>query len=428
MRFDTLVRPASLPRINKLLKRLERAHERRGLEFKCEIKDDLQVRTRNVGPHGKIKELVQTVSIDMQELSADYEILYKAEPVDINSPAHGQPVIRKWNPMVSMLDYAKITHPNDLFEDRCDHCNAGKRGRHSTYRLKSKVDGSYVTVGSSCLYEYTDIKPEDIDSLIRFKGFAEVGYAGERNTRTHPQMDLTDFALIAGLWVHNGLDYQKGLGTMFFRQITYAQKRSDGKHDLGWLSPSDEGWKFMPVVKDIYGLEGEGYFAEGSVTFDRAPAVHGDKFMQYMSDLAGLNSFEQNVRNIAKAGVVTSKTANLAGGAIAGYMRANREQARQTLRKMQEAKSSKSEWVGEVGKRQSLGTCTVMFTRRLENQWGCTTLTRFTDSEDNMIVWFRSGNHDDLTVGMEVSLTATVKKHDSYKEVKQTTITRGRIQ
>ena len=146
-----------------------------------------------------------------------------------------------------------------------------------------------------------------------------------------------------------------------------------------------------------------------------------------MESLAGLNSFEQNVRNIAKAQVVTRKTANLAGGAISGYIRANRQYAQTQIRALREANKPKSKWVGEVGKRQSFGECTVMFTRRLENQWGVTTLTRFTDASGNMLVWFRSGNHDDLKVAMKVNLTATVKKHDSYKEDEQTTITRGKV-
>tara|TARA_R110001632_G_scaffold15751_4_gene51732 strand:+ start:3043 stop:4323 length:1281 start_codon:yes stop_codon:yes gene_type:complete len=417
---------ASRPRVEKLLARLERAHDMRGASFSFSFSEPW-VRKRQVGPNTYVGEHVCTLTVDMEELSDDWVLLFKNEPVDINADVlHGSDSIRKWNPNLSEKNWATEAIYGE-FLDMCDHCDSGKRGRHATYTLQAKDGGDTKTVGSSCLYEYTSIDPADVEALLSLKGKGEHGYTGPRNRRTHPSMALSDFALLAGVWCNNGLDYQKGLGGMFFDEITYAQKRGEDHHDLGYTLPTPTGYKFVAVVEDVIGLSGEGYFCEGTVGFERAPAVHADRYMAYMSDLAGLNSFEQNVRNIAKAGVVTSKTANLAGGAISGYMRANRQEAQAQMRALQEANKPKSKWVGEVGKRQSFGECTVMFTRRLENQWGVTTLTRFTDASGNMLVWFRSGNHDDLKVAMKVNLTATVKKHDSYKEDEQTTITRGKV-
>jgi len=425
-KHEIVVTVASQPRIEKLLARLERAHEMRGLDFSYDFTGQW-TRKRRVGPKAFIHETVQTLEVNMEELSDDWQLLFKTEPVDINAETlDGSPAIRKWNPMISSEDHAiESTHGD--FEDRCDHCTSGRRGRHRTYTLQRRDDPSITkTVGSSCLYEYTAIDPADVEALLRLKGYAETGYAGPRNRRKHPSMDLGDFALLAGVWAYNGLHYQKGLGSMFFNQVIFAKYRGRGKHDLGHYRSVDQ--KFVAVIKGVEGLNGEGGLLDGDVEFDLAVATHANNYMLYMRELAGLNSFEQNVRNIAKAGVVTSKTANLAGGAVSGYLRENKKRAQEHLRKAQERKQSNSKWVGEVGKRQSFGECTVAFTRRLENQWGSTTLTRFTDSEDNILVWFRSGDHDDLQVGMKVNLVATVKKHDSYKEAQQTTITRGRIE
>ena len=415
--------------IDRLIKRLKRAYDRRGGVFEVEFMEDYSFRDQVVGMGRDnpitVRQKVHTMVVKMDELSDDWRLLFKNEPVNINArPTHMQDGIRSWNPTLSEKNWAKVTHSGQ-FEDRCDHCDSGKRGRLVTYTVQSISDPSITkTVGSSCMYEYTNIDPADVEALLSLKGKNMMGVKGERNTRTHPEMTLQDFALIAGVWCHNALDYKKGLGGMFFHHISYAKSNGD-KHDLGhW---SIEG-KFTPVIKDVYGLVGEGCLVgDDALTYDRAPAVHADNFMQYMESLAGLNSFEQNVRNIAKAQVVTRKTANLAGGAISGYIRANRQYAQTQMRALQEANKPKSKWVGEVGKRQSFGECTVMFTRRLENQWGVTTLTRFTDASGNMLVWFRSGNHDDLKVAMKVNLTATVKKHDSYKEDEQTTITRGKV-
>ena len=425
MKINTVIQAHARPRIERLLKRLERASDMRGSYFSSTFGEPFLREKRGT----RVYEQVQTLEVKMAELSDVWTLLYKDEPADINSrPLQDQPVIRKWNPTLNEEDWAMLTHPNDLYEDKCDHCTSGKRGRHATFTLQRKDDVTVTkTVGSSCLYEYTSIDPTDVEALLKLKGRGDYAYSGERNTRQYPMMGLADFALIAGLWAHNRLPYQKGLGTMFFRQVSCAVSVGHDKYDLGhWLAHDDGGMKFQPVIRGVTGLTQDGIL-ESEARFTEPVVKHANAFIAYMQDLAGVNSFEQNVRNIEKSGVVTSKTANLAGGAVSGYMRAQVQASRAQARATAEANAPTSEWVGEVGKRQSFGDCTVAFTRRLENQWGSTTLTRLTDSAGNMLVWFRSGDHNDLEVGMVVSFTATVKKHDSYKEAKQTTVTRGRV-
>lgn len=431
MKINAVIQVHARPRIERLLKRLKRASDMRtNAPFSATFGEPYLRQKRGT----RVYEQVQTLEVKMVELSSDWTLLYKDEPTDLNQRKHGQPVIRKWNPTLKEEDWAMLTHPNDLFEDKCDHCTSGKRGRHSTYTLmlnspmKHMTDDDIIkTVGSSCLYEYTSIDPADVEALLALKGRGDSGFSGERNPRIYPHMGLADFALMAGLWAHNNLSYQKGLGAMFFRKVSYAELRANGNYDLGhWGDNGSGGMKFFPVFKNVTGLT-RGGILETEARFTEPVVKHANAFIAYMQDLAGVNSFEQNVRNIAKVGTVTSKTANLAGGAVSGYMRALAQERRAQARAEAEANAPTSEWVGEVGKRQSFGECTVAFTRRLENQWGSTTLTRLTDSAGNMLVWFRSGNHDDLRVGMQIAFTATVKKHDSYKEVKQTTVTRGRV-
>ena len=220
-KHEIVVAVASKPRIEKLLARLERAHNLRDLHFSYEF-TGMGTRKRRVGAHDRafIHETVQTLEVDMKELSDDWQLLFKTEPVDINAEIlDGSPAIRKWNPMISSEDHAiEATHGD--FEDRCDHCTSGRRGRHRTYTLQRRQDPSITkTVGSSCLWEYTAIDPADVEALLRLKGYAEAGYTGPRNRRTHPSMDLGDFALLAGLWAYNLRPYQKGLGSMFFNQL-----------------------------------------------------------------------------------------------------------------------------------------------------------------------------------------------------------------
>ena len=64
--------------------------------------------------------------------------------------------------------------------------------------------------------------------------------------------------------------------------------------------------------------------------------------------------------------------------------------------------------------------------RRIEGYYGTTTLTKFLAGDDTL-VWFSSGDKSDLKVGDTVSIMGTVKKHDQFKDEKQTVITRAKF-
>jgi hypothetical protein len=64
--------------------------------------------------------------------------------------------------------------------------------------------------------------------------------------------------------------------------------------------------------------------------------------------------------------------------------------------------------------------------RAFNNDFGSSHLFRLRTPEGNVILWWAS-KAQELAIGDHVVLTGTVKKHDEYEGVKQTTLSRCKI-
>jgi len=96
------------------------------------------------------------------------------------------------------------------------------------------------------------------------------------------------------------------------------------------------------------------------------------------------------------------------------------------MREKVKVQSARSEWVGDIKERITF-EAEVMFIKGIESRFGLIDLIKFRDIDDNLFTWFASGEHD-CRKGDQVIVTGTVKKHEEYLGVKQTTITRCKIE
>jgi hypothetical protein len=102
-----------------------------------------------------------------------------------------------------------------------------------------------------------------------------------------------------------------------------------------------------------------------------------------------------------------------------------RETPAQPLSKAPEAPErvkSNSKHVGSVGERLKGLEVTVTFVKQFESEWGISTLHKFVDAEGNIFTWFSSSKV--LELGNKYRMNAGIKKHEEYKEEKQTVLTR----
>lgn len=113
---------------------------------------------------------------------------------------------------------------------------------------------------------------------------------------------------------------------------------------------------------------------------------------------------------------------------IAGYKRDLQKDADERRRKAELAKQvTVSEFVGAVGARSEM-TLTLTFKRAFGSEFGVRYLQKFTDPDGNVIIWWGTNETSERTiVGNTYVFKATIKSHDIYEEMKQTTVTRAAL-
>ena len=426
--FTVRTQVKAQPRIEKMLKRIARAFNRRELMFAHSFGETYTVR-KKIGGLYWFDIPYQDLTITMASLSDDWTVLYTTVPADPNE-GHGSNAVHMLNPALE-------NDPNDdywlpygitTFEDKCDHCTSGKRGRHKTITIRNKQTGEHKTVGSSCLFEYTAIDPALVEGIMRIKGAAESGWGGGARTEK-PTDNITDFAIKAALWIHSNHPYRTGLGRILIRHQEISHDY-ENKDDIGFCSTHQGRTTVSTKLKGT--TVGTCDWSTGddgdTATIEPAVADLAQELIDYATNLSGSNSFEFNCRQVWSSGVVSEKTAGIAGGVVASFLKNRAKVAREAQQAKQVAELESNNHIGTVGEKHEFGEGSGDFGRLIDGYYGETTLTKFLTPQGDLIVWFRSGNKTDIKQGDTINLSGKIKKHDDYRGRKQTVITRGKIE
>lgn len=428
--FTVKTQVKAQPRIEKMLKRIARAFNRRGLMFAHSFGETYTAK-RKIG--GKWFDIpYQDLTITMASLSDDWEVLYTTVPADPNE-GDGSNAVHMLNPTIDEAESTSLLYPK--FRDTCDHCISGKRGRHKTITIRHKQTGGIKTVGTSCLFEYTAIDPALVENIMAIKGGASSGWGGGART-DKPTDNIADFAIKAALWIHNNYPYRSGLGRilMAYDHIGKASKTGQAFDEkfIGFCSMQGHPPRYT-CVHPLQGVkEGTCDWSTGddgdTATIEPAVAELAQELIDYATNLSGSNSFEFNCRQVWTSGVVSDKTAGIAGGVVASFIKNRAKIAREAQQAKQIEELESNNHIGTVGEKHEFGEVQVDFVRLIDGYYGATTLTKFLTPQGDLIVWFRSGNKTDLKTGDTINLSGKIKKHDAFKGRNQTVITRGKIE
>ena len=124
------------------------------------------------------------------------------------------------------------------------------------------------------------------------------------------------------------------------------------------------------------------------------------------------------IGDIAKRGTATEKEIGFAVSILPSY---RKFKERTELNRLYE----NSDWVGEEGERTTLDL-ELISTKELE----FSTLCRFLANGKDVVVWFASNPPNEIydgNAGDVVTLKGTVKRHDEFKDTKQTILTRCKV-
>jgi hypothetical protein len=282
---------------------------------------------------------------------------------------------------------------SQLKENFCDHCKTN-RNRIKTYLVRNAETGVQVQVGSTCIKDFlgwdTGIVFLDTTSITTDLAFG-VGSGSSDCVGT-------TYAL-AVAWALIKLDGYRPASSH------YSSTKGDVINVL-WPSPTltMKERQELGRIRDLA--------AEATVRASECRAwLLSDEF-------TGTSDYVRNLKAIAAADHVSIRSIGFLASGPQAWARAQQ----QTL--VKEAKST-STWIGEEKQRITF-TATIEGVRFRESDWGVTVLYLLRDTAGNVIKWFASSEALGDEIGRLVTLTATIKKLETFKDVKETVITRAK--
>jgi len=330
------------------------------------------------------------------------------------------PVYTGWN-LVSSIEHSRLKeeevsyntvrmnpdYPENVdyrtLPPHCEHCGHN-RYRKNTYILFNTDTGKSIQVGSTCIKDFLGEENPDfiigaatyIDLLGKFVDTYENGSFGSfaKEFPIEEILSVTSAEIRLHGWVSRGDVWNNG-GASTSEWVDNVLSKTPDMY-------SETEKEINDAVNDY-----DKFIAKGAIewlnTFD-------------LSD-PSLNDYLYNCALCVKKEYLGSKDLGVACSIVSSYKR--------KLAKDLEKKAPKqiSEFVG--AEKERLKDLNLIFVNAwtFDSSWGVCTIVRLKDSDGNIFVW-KTGYFEEMEVGTVLILTGTVKKHEIYKETKQTIITR----
>lgn len=317
----------------------------------------------------------------------------------------GDVIVRRMPFFNADVDLSAYYHADP---SNCDHCGLDRR-RKDTFVVYNAETGETKQVGRQCIKDFLGFNDPE-----RVAKFAE--YLRDRLD----SFGSDDYDDEDG-W--SGPRGEQGWETDWFLANVEQMIRNHG-----WISKGSAGWDQEPTSSEaFYNMVNYGEYGK----YDRKPLF--EEVEQDSIDFAKPvlewargeftkdgNEFEHNMAVALKSDYVTRRTKGLVAYAVQAYRKHLSIEAEKKA-----AANDLNEHVGTVGQRQTFESLTVTDERYIEGNYGTTTLYTLKDTEGRTYKWFAS--NDILTVGDTYNLTATIKKHDEFRGVNQTVLTRAKV-
>ena len=284
--------------------------------------------------------------------------------------------------------------------NNCDHCGY-KRNRKETFVLRTEKseatiddDGYFIRVGRSCLKDFF------------------------RNPNA-----ITYGANLAGFFDSFGNEFgylptvPEAYPVRLFVAMTNHVVEDEGFVSRGRSRLNGEPSTRDKVIANFKSPESDRLIAnltEKNYT-DADEAIEWGKGLKHED-----NEYHHNLGCVVEYDIATS--AHL--GLLASLPSACK---REKTRLEREKESENCDWVGMVGHPISLSVM-IEGTKPFTGYYGNGMMYRFRDFDGNVLVWFKSGAAiPNVNTGATVTLSGTVKKHDTFRGLRQTLLKRCKI-
>lgn len=289
----------------------------------------------------------------------------------------------------------------------CEHCNT-KRSRNHTYIVYNEHTGEWKQVGKTCLKEFTrGLDAEDVARCLMWFEEIEAGYhcSSPSAVRYLPIQEVLLYAVEC--IKHFG--YQKADSEYPTKERCYEYFKVYNNMPIGLASG------IVANIRDTM----------NSIHFNPKTDANEDlvnNCIEYVLNSEDDSCYMHNLKVLCKSGYVTFSDFGLVVSIVPTYNKYVEKQNR--IKKDQESYSS-SKYVGNINERIDIPveSCECVYSR--DTLYGVQYLYKFISLNGDVLMW-STGNCVD--VEDVKSIKGTVKSHEEFRGVKQTFLTRCKVE
>jgi hypothetical protein len=297
----------------------------------------------------------------------------------------------------------------------CDHCRTNRR-RNDTYLLREISTKAVKQVGRNCLSDFTGhANPLALAQAAEFLALACESAEACRDllegfgcgTTDRGAFDLEYFLS----WVHSCI-----------RRSGWVSRSSIEAHYGVGEATADQARR---LIKD-YRKDPDAAAIKEMIPTD-ADRTRVTAALAWIREGEGIDTsvdFLNNLSVVCKGDLLSHRHIGIAAALFIAFDRAEGDRR---ARERHAAQGAASQWQGKEGERLTITvTCESAYHHKSDD-WriGIIHIYTLIDNEGNQYKWFSS--RDCLDEGTIYQLSATVKKHDAWKGIKQTIVTRCSI-
>lgn len=298
-------------------------------------------------------------------------------------------------------------------ELECEHCHS-RRHRSNTYLVYNEETQEFKQVGSTCLCDFTGgLSAESaaayielFESLMEFEAPAQ----GSHMKEYYPVETLLRYAVKFVEDIGYVSSYEPEVGC----RPTKEQVMDSYQFDYGRINKYDK--ERIEAYRDKFHPD-----------YD-APKVVAEvaEILKYFEAIDPDNSYLNNCHVIAQSKYIDYSAVGYLVSMVPTYLKAMEREVKKAQAKAQlEQEIKTSQFVGNVGDRITISDGKVDTITSWETMYGMTIRYKITDESGNVYMWdSSSGIFNDREID---KIVGTVKKHDEFRDVKQTWLTRCRV-
>lgn len=290
-------------------------------------------------------------------------------------------------------------------EPVCEHCNT-KRSRKDAYIVMNTETGEFKQVGRSCLKDFTcGLSAELIAQYIAAFDCMIEGEAVAGGWHATEYLDTKEYLQ----YVVECINHFGYYGTQSERS-TKSRAYDYLMANAGKIYHKQHLQKLLKEMEEV---------SFNHNTEEVKEVV--EKALAWIAEQNEDNNYIHNVKVLAAQQYITYKDMGFVASLIATY---NKAMQIEMKRREQQKVESNSTFVGNVGERVTFEAETIECVASWNTQFGMTFVYKMADAEGNVYTWKTGKN----VANKKSTIIGTVKEHKEFRGIKQTELTRCKIQ